>query len=360
MTPSDDHPLTTFDWKRIVTEHTPRSSSGTRTEQHALLQQLSNDLGEWATRHEIPLERVASTSYYVATIHFPGTSYQQALILCKYILWIFWIDEYDLFDIRDPTAKATLENDFHHILAALSDAHAPADAPKHSPPEGDALHELTPLAIRLGRSLIELYEELNHEWSSQFPGEGASTHDFRLTTCTTWLAAMLRSARQEILNSIEYVQHQTIPYSSIDDYLSKTGEATIAVAAIAAVLNSFEKTPETNWKASFPAIREVSRIIRLTNDIGNYWDEVVELKFNSITMALLSFDAPPFGPYNVESPEVSNAKDIVCRRRESAIDSLLGSIDAVPDGRIKKFLWVGSALALAMYEPGDFVVPTNK
>jgi hypothetical protein len=361
----DSSPDSNFDWRKIVAENTPGTASPQQMVRQELLAKLETALSAWTAKHEISQERVGQVAYYAATVCPVDTPYEQVQLLAQYILWLFWFDKYDLLDLSDPSAKSHLEHEFHTLTEVLCinsglSIEKPTSFGLFAHPIGDSRFcETSKLGMDLSQTLIEILDNLMQIWERLFPDEPEANRVFRLSNCMEWLAATLAAAKQEILKSFDYIHNKNLPSGSLDDYLKETGEISISLPATLAFLNSFDMSPEAIWLCAFPAILESSRIIRLANDLGNYWNELKELKFNSITMALLQLGFEPFGDYTESSLEIIQATVVVKQRLQIAINDFVTHFRDVPEGMVSHFLWHGTALALAMYEPGDFVIPNS-
>jgi hypothetical protein len=76
-------------------------------------------------------------------------------------------------------------------------------------------------------------------------------------------------------------------------------------------------------------------------------------------MALIQLGFEPFGDYTESSLEIIQATVVVKQRLQIAINDFVVHFRDVPEGMVSHFLRHGTALALAMYEPGDFVIPNS-
>ncbi|MUG91783.1 hypothetical protein F7734_04535 [Scytonema sp. UIC 10036] len=363
---------TVFDWRNLVANNKPSQASDIQIARLEALPQLTIDLDKWANQYNLPNQRVEVFAYTGCVTTLVPFSYQKALLFAKYCLWIVSFDAYiDNFDYSqfNPTRSNTwldyLDSQLSYIvkplykLGGLTTEHGHNYCFKFSFDQLNEFQGIENTSLNLEAALQSLYCDLRASWLSapQQEPNNIQRLNFSLTNFTHYLAQMIEAMRWELIQNFNYQKildcHQ-LP--NMEEYLNRSSFS-IGLHPAGAIVAGYEIDPETTWQLCNTAIDIGAEIVRLANDLGNYWLELEECKVNSITIALAQLGFAPMGAYQKNSLEVKQAAEIVKAKLEVELERFAKQVIEIPNTPLLHWLQVQLAFVLAMYEKGNYVKP---
>jgi|GEM_PF-1515554 len=362
--------LSPFDWRQIVTQNKPGTDSADQQWRQAALPRFFEDLQKWAAQYQLSHKRMQVSAYtgIVNTLppglsKDPAFSYHMASLISRATLWLFDLDDFiDFYIQRQSTAGELSPNWLHnlelqlsYILGPLFDLAAtgrePALPVDHEPPLNLTVDEaqVEPTSVGLRNALHDIYQEVQ----TLAPTQEAA--DFRTINFAAQAARLLQSMRWDLFISQEFGRNPAnLPTPEL--YLSTAG-VSIGLPFVAGVVIGLEETALQTWKASYEVMEHAAKIARLVNDIGSFWQELEEHKVNSMTEALVQLGAPPLGPYQLDSPEVAQARELVSLSVQKEVEAFERGLATLAETPYTYWLRNTVAFALIMYEKGNYVEP---
>ena len=351
-----------FNWPEIVAQAKPGSGSAARQQ---LLLNLVTDLSQWADHYQLTEPRRQVSAYTAAVIIPPDGSVEMGQLIARYIMWVFdldgFIDRLDFARLKLDTAPAKLaylDRQLSHILKPLYQAGYLKIEQTESwglPGEvalPDELPELEAPALRLSLALADLCQKLA---AGQIPQFGVANFNEQV-------ARMSGAMRRELAQSFGYQESGSIKeLPNLESYLANS-KFSIAVSSVEAIAACYEKAPQTAWQSCAGVLDSGAKVIRLANDLGNYWSELAERKINSLTVALAELGFAPMGDYQEGSPEVAQARQSVGGWLQAELKLFAEGLSDLAqaqnqEGPLLYSLQNTVAFALAMFEKGDYIEP---
>jgi hypothetical protein len=350
-----------YNWKAIVAGNKPGSDSDSARRRGAAFSQLVPELQNWAVRHSLPVDRVASSAYTgVASTLLSDFHQLESLLVAQYVFWLFCLDDHlDRACLANGEAPA---DDYEAQLAFLSMFLLDLAGVKNSQIDTLGLGRMTGREPKMTSMLVSLRDSLAEIYGTTKravpAGAVASSGEYVAQNFAIQLARMNETWRQELDDSAARRAGLTSSIPDMEYYLRR-GSVSIGLPPIATVPMCFELDPQGSWERCAAHILSAGYICRLCNDLGNWQREVAERKINAVVIALAESGLDPFGVDEIQGREVERAIGIVVERlgRELACFSKLCA--ELADGHLPYWLRSMPAFAIAMYEKGNYLVPQS-
>jgi hypothetical protein len=419
----ESNPDSEFNWREIVALEMPGANTVAGRARLESLPALVEGVENWGKYHNLDNQRAKVCAYSGSVMTLTPTNYPEAFLVAIYSLWLFnldnFLDQMDYSTLKTPadtlpSARAKIvyfDIQVSYILqplylvggltvgqargcqawpdklalldpASFSSSPIAVQLPDElerslSTQEAEAFRSekvVLSKSLMLGQALAAIYHELQSAWQSLKSDPNSSNPSAQRLSDQSepWVASlerfseelvtMLAQMRAELYQSLIYQDSRKLTdLPDLEDYLERT-KFTIAVRAVATVVSGFEGVQAaSNWQNCQPALNNCARIVRLANDVGNYWTELQEQKINSITIALALLGFTPMGDYKAGSLEVTKAMELVRARLAAEITNF--SLKVVDKERVQTnpllyHLRNEAAFGLSMYDKGDYIEPT--
>jgi Terpene synthase family 2, C-terminal metal binding len=342
--PSTQNTFADFPWQSMAREVQPGTDTPMQRAQMTRLVAIRSHLHDWLEKWNVPTWHEEASAFFAVVSTSPEADQRQTQIVASVIAWIYTFDTY--FDHQDWKAQ-----DLHHLerrvtrgmFVMLEPLSQSRNSPRHdTDPIWEDVHTAS-LALALYNALSDIVKQIEEAPFAHF------TDNERQLVAKSFMRFAL-AMRQEFLWSMALSKPSPLyRYPSIKRYL-EYGKWSIGIFPIASITATFDiDNPDQLWRQAAAVIEAAGRIIRLSNDIHTYPEDLLEGKLTAITLALLN---ERIAPANALPSDTLQAQRMVTQILNQALLDFVHRQPALPDGPLGYFVRYATAFTLIVYGAG--------